>query len=253
MGIGLSLSMKQTGASAGGGGSTPWYLAGGVDAANCVAAYLAKGAADYATSKVNLANPGTYTLSDPPGDLSFGTWKPPVFSSDAGWYFNWDAHSSDGDFLTTGIIPTVSMTVICRCLHPTDTGGNQIIGATFEDVYETYFGIAKTSNGFEYCNGDYSVSYGSSNIARTFPDDFVVALAGGKFYYNGGLVNTVAPVYNESFPANCDIWIGTQHIYDGDNYGQNPGEDLNVYASSFYDVILTDDQVAAITTAMQAL
>ncbi len=38
----------------------PWWLAGGIPAENCIAAYQPKGAASYAASKVNLANPGTY-------------------------------------------------------------------------------------------------------------------------------------------------------------------------------------------------
>jgi len=62
-----------------------WWLAGGINAANCIAAYQPIGAADYATSKVNLANPGTY-------DAYEGT--APDWSAVTGWTF--DSTNSQG-------------------------------------------------------------------------------------------------------------------------------------------------------------
>ena len=58
------------------GGAVPWWLSGGISAANCVGAYLAKGAADYETSKINLATPGTYDLQEVGGALNWtvGGW-----------------------------------------------------------------------------------------------------------------------------------------------------------------------------------
>ena len=53
--------------------ATPWYLAGGVSAANCVAAYLAKGAASYAASKANLTGDTDYDLTENDGAV---TWDP---------------------------------------------------------------------------------------------------------------------------------------------------------------------------------
>jgi len=44
-------------------GVEPWWLSGGIAAANCVAAYQPKGAASLEASYVNLANPGTYNLT----------------------------------------------------------------------------------------------------------------------------------------------------------------------------------------------
>lgn len=44
------------------GAAESWWQAGGTTGA--VAAYLAKGAASYAASKVNLVSPGTYDLTD---------------------------------------------------------------------------------------------------------------------------------------------------------------------------------------------
>lgn len=41
-----------------------WWLSGGIAAANCVAAFAAKGAASYAASKVNLTGNAAYDISD---------------------------------------------------------------------------------------------------------------------------------------------------------------------------------------------
>ena len=57
----------------------PWYLAGGISAANCLAAYQPKGAASLAASYSNLANPGTYNAA--PGVA-------PTFDASTGWTFN---------------------------------------------------------------------------------------------------------------------------------------------------------------------
>lgn len=56
-----------------------WWLSGGIAAANCIAAYQAKGAASYAASLVNLANPGTYNATE-------GT--APDWAAGTGWTFN---------------------------------------------------------------------------------------------------------------------------------------------------------------------
>jgi hypothetical protein len=74
-----------------------WWLSGGIAAANCIAAYQAKGAADYAASLVNLANPGTYNCTAPAGNPAFDTSVGLTFGSNkylatgitpgAGWSF----------------------------------------------------------------------------------------------------------------------------------------------------------------------
>jgi hypothetical protein len=69
--------------------AVPWWLAGGVAAANAIAVYQPKGAADLAASYVNLANPGTY-------DAAPGT--APTFDAATGWTFN-----GSTQYLTTGV------------------------------------------------------------------------------------------------------------------------------------------------------
>ena len=76
-----------------------WWLSGGISAANAILAYQAKGAASYAASLVNLANPGTY-------DAYAGS--APTWAAGTGWVFNGStqylyAHSSGfSDLVSNG-------------------------------------------------------------------------------------------------------------------------------------------------------
>lgn len=70
---------------------TRWWLAGGIDADLCVAAYQADGAANFDASLINLANPGTY-------DLTLGV--APGWTWSDGWAFN-----GSTQYLKTGIVP----------------------------------------------------------------------------------------------------------------------------------------------------
>lgn len=58
----------------------PWYLPNGIVLSDVVAAYAAKGAASYAASKINLANPGTYDCVD--------TGHAPDWDAVNGWKFD---------------------------------------------------------------------------------------------------------------------------------------------------------------------
>ena len=77
----------------------PWYLSGGILAANCIAAYQPKGAASLAASYVNLANPGTYDAA-------------PVVAP------TWDAVNGwvgDGtQYLNTGVVPAANYSMFVR-------------------------------------------------------------------------------------------------------------------------------------------
>lgn len=53
-------------------GFNNWWTPCGCNLADAVAAYAAKGAASYAASKINLANPGTYDLVE---DVNIPNWS----------------------------------------------------------------------------------------------------------------------------------------------------------------------------------
>jgi len=90
----LGRSVKR---AAGGGW---WDLNGTIK--SCVAAYQPVGAADYAASKVNLLNPGTYNLSD---GVAYPDW-----ASATGWTFEKDK----SEYLDTGITIVGGYTIIVR-------------------------------------------------------------------------------------------------------------------------------------------
>ena len=87
-----------------GGGAKWWQVAG----ATCIAAYQPKGAADLATSYVNLANPGTYNAA--PGVA-------PTLGAD-GWDFN-----GSTQYLSSGVLVNGSThSVIVRFSAVTGNG-----------------------------------------------------------------------------------------------------------------------------------
>lgn len=89
----------------------PWWLTGGIPAANCIAAYQAKGAASYAASKINLANPGTYNATD---GVAYPTWN-----TSTGWSFV----AASLQYLITGVAPASGWSAIIRIANYTKTNG----------------------------------------------------------------------------------------------------------------------------------
>lgn len=61
----------------GGAAAEPWWLSGGIAAGDCIVAYQAKGAADYAASLVNLNGPGVNDATPLTGA--------PTFNAALGW------------------------------------------------------------------------------------------------------------------------------------------------------------------------
>ena len=59
----------------------------------CVAAYQPKGAASYAASKINLANPGTYNAYE---------GAAPSWNSATGWTFSWNEYLANGLSVSNG-------------------------------------------------------------------------------------------------------------------------------------------------------
>src|SRR4030042_426783 len=86
------------------GVAIPWYLSGSIPRANCIAAYQPKGADSYAASKVNIANPGTYNLSD---GAAFPTW-----AAATGWTFA--AASLQYLTIASAIITAPPFSMVCR-------------------------------------------------------------------------------------------------------------------------------------------
>lgn len=198
------------------GAAANWWQAGG--ASGCVAAYQPKGAASLAASYVNLANPGTYNAA--PGVA-------PTWDVANGW-------TGDGatQYLTAGFTPASGWSGIIR-----------FSGASTDSkfLFAAYNGFtAELSISPRW--GGTSVNY-ATNVVAGVQNSGVLAIANTTAYRNGvaetGTCNTGTS--------------GTMHLFARYTTTVNSFFAGSIQACAFYSTSLTAGQVAAITTAMNAL
>jgi hypothetical protein len=208
----------------GGGGSVvlPWYLAGGISAANCIGAYKAKGAASLAASYLNLANPGTY-------DAAPGT--APNWTAANGWVFNGTTHH-----LLTGITPANTWSMIVRFASLSASAARYAAAAYVDDSDQFSLQPRYTSPGRAYAIGDSLIVTGTSLAAG------VMALTPNQGYLDG-----VADG-EQITPGNTTgtLYIGRK---GSSATGYLPGR---IYALAVYNVDISA-YITALTTAMNAL
>lgn len=201
--------------------ATPWWLSGGIAAANAVAVYQPKGAASLAASYVNLANPGTYNAA--PGVA-------PTWASATGWGF-------DGatQYLTTGVIPSGTWSMLLR-LSGATAATKYIAGASTTN--QAFFLLHTAASMLFYNNTAASGGITSAGA----PGTDVFAIAGINAYRNGAVVSGTMP---GTAQAVSQITIG---VVATTNYF--PG---NIQAFAIYNTTLSAAQVLAVSTSMAAL
>lgn len=206
-----------------------WWLAGGVSAANCVAAYAPKGAASLAASYTNLANPGTYNAA--PGVA-------PTWSATDGWIFDGATHH-----LLTGIIPTSGWTMIVRILDGT-TGGV----ATRCPIGQYTGGTTRLHLYSEA--GDATVGYGNGGVIFKAPAiaTGVIGVAGQVGYRNGAIDTTAIGAWSGSATNQINIGRRGRAGTSGESYYAG-----KVLAAAIYNVTLVLAQMQALTTAMNLI
>lgn len=207
-----------------------WWLAGGISPANCAAAWQPKGAADYASSKINLANPGTYNCSD---GTAYPTWN-----AATGWTFN-----GTSQFLNSGLVATENMTVIIRIANATTPAhGYPTLFGTYDES-NRWFHIHPRSfaNRRYYIHGAGTSSYKVGNLVTC-----VVGIAKYTPYLDGVAETGLSlPLSGWSGTATTQMPIGKRtdgYWYAGD-----------ILAMAFYYIELDGTVMAALTTAMNAL
>lgn len=209
-----------------------WDLDGALT--SCVAAYQSKGAASYAASKVNLVNSGTYGLTD---GSTYPSW-----TADNGWLFA--TNTAKSDHLITSITPTSTWTVIVRYAN-LESEVNAAIGTVSDDDMGfsllPYSKIYALRNHWQQATVTDKVK-GSANAG-------VTALAGVYCYTDGTLKLTLTDAqsvtYQYPFFIGCKNTKGTAVF--------NAGTAGNLYACAFYNATLTAQNIADLTTAMNAL
>lgn len=218
-GIGIHIMMPKAAAG-------KWWLAGGISPENAACAYRAintpgsiwgPGPASKAESKLNLAIPGSYDLTE------YGTLG---WSSSVGWLGNNISYFSTG-FNLNGCRPTIIAAVTGLNKVGTNDG---LIGRTITFSIYTLPGlvIRFTVSGFE---GTYTNSTAAA----------VVALSGGKGYVDGSCVvsGLLDPVIGSATVLLMTI-----------GYPRFRGE---MQAAAIYNTKLTAEQIAAVSSAMRQL
>jgi hypothetical protein len=202
------------------GGSNWWEPTTG--SYTVVGAYQAKGAASLAASYVNLANPGTY-------DLTEGV--APTFDTSYGWDFNGSTM-----YLTTGIVPTAAMTLIVRFSDRSNAGW---LAGVFHTATSARYGLHPAG-----CNW-----YNDGDRWRSTPTPAsgVMAFAAKNAYLDGVSAGTISSTGPTSWAYG--IYIGARN----QNGPATTFSDARIQAVAIYSTTLDATQVAEITANMQAL
>jgi hypothetical protein len=163
---------------------TDWWLNGGILVADCVGAYQAIGAASYNASLVNLANPGTYDLTEP---LSAVGWN-----ATDGWV-------GDGtNYLETGINPYLDWSIIVR-VEPLVID-NILAGIILADGAGESFGLSSTSylglpTELRYTFSNKGGGLGITKEYDTNEHQHILGIVGAYSYFEDSLVDTGTPLF----------------------------------------------------------
>ncbi|MBV6343492.1 hypothetical protein [Candidatus Magnetobacterium casense] len=207
----------------GGAAAVSWWLSGGIAAANCLAAYAAKGAASLAASYVNLANPGTYNLAYTGSGL---TWD-----AVNGWI---DA-TGNAVLTATGLTVTNNQTwsVLCKFTNLAAVANCCLCsnGNTLQ------FAVRPIRSGTDrrYVSGD------QSSILVGQKTTGVMGIAGRQPYYNGAADGAL-----------ITAGVGTNGTYLA-LHGSAAGLFGYYQANALYNITLSAAQMLAVSTAMAAL
>lgn len=208
---------------------TPWWLAGGISPANCVAAYQAKGAVSYAASKVNLANPGTYDAMD-------GTSAPP-WDSTNGWVGN------NAGYLDTRFKIKLNWSVVIRGWK-VKSGNYGYLFGNFEGGYAFQYQLRSDTNRLIcYYGNNYNNTYTVTPSGDNTP--FIIGFRTKDIYVNGSYVGSVNANELTSEALNYTYLLNSNGGYQV-NYS-------NLYAISFYNIKITELQMADLSAAIAAL
>ena len=194
-----------------------------------VAAYQAKGAASLAASYVNLANPGTYDLTE---------GNAPTFDTSYGWAFDGSA-----DYLRTGINPSGTnkqYSMFVRYSNWDSSGAyyDRALAGMFSGGTNSFLIFMQSATRIDF----YS-SGSRSYIGPTHPTSGVLGIAGNQGYYNGSAYGLTISAGSDLASVTIDIGstAGTR-LYKG-----------RIQAVAIYSTELSSTQVAEITDNMEAL
>jgi len=208
------------------------WLAGGINPTVCPAAYISKGVKSFSESKINLASPGTYDLTN---GINAPTWDTSI-----GWYFN-----TTSCYLQSSLpVNLKPATYIVRLKVDSLSSTHNLIGASGESSMSLQVNVTTGYLELDRLNAELIARSTTGISAAT---DCVVAVSYSAdgvyaFYINGTLINT--GTNDKSFTLRT-LWIGTQFA-GNQTYG-------HIMGSFFYNTALTSEQVTAVSAAMAKL
>ena len=196
---------------------TSWWLAGGISADNCIAAYQAKGAASYAASLVNLANEGTYDLT---------TTVDPAWSADTGWTFGTGTYR----YLYAGFSMTTQDLTIASRSNLIDYGDS---------------GLGRIWSSNNNALRQYTSTFvNSSSVSETATGSHIFILAGLELYTDGSKTDSL---------SSGSVVTGSSMIIGNSSTAGTRTINGTIQAIAFYNTTITGAQVSALNTAMAAL
>lgn len=211
--------------------SVSWWLSGGISAANCKAAYQPKGAADIASSYINLNNPGTNNVAN---------GNAPTFNTAVGWTFD-----GTSDYLVTGLVPASdqSWSAIVRLTGLNKALQNRTAFGVYAPGYGNLFsilGCGGSTNSVSGQNGKTAVQ------VTNFATDVTLAISGSKLYIEGVEQAGSFTAFNATITS--QIYIGATNELSA-AAAKLVG---SIVAVAFYDTNIAS-YMTALTTAINAL
>jgi len=230
--VSLSSDMRITEANA--DSVAPWYLSGGISAANCIAAYTPKGAASLTASYDNNAAPANGL---PDGTYDAAPGVAPGFDTALGWLF------TGTQYLTTGIVPVDAYSAIVKFNAYSQAGA------------QTFWGIFRNVGGdaafMLVCNAGANIAQSYHGSNATFANNTPkIAAAGtyaicGKTPYRDGAAE--GSVIGASAGTNyLAMFIGARNS----NGAATSFFIGNISSFAVYNATLTAPQLLAVHNAM---
>jgi len=203
-----------------------WWLAGGIHPSQVVAAYDFKSTPTVQQRCVNVANPGTYNCT------VYGS-APDLLTS--GFRF-----TGTSRWLSTGVIPQ-SSGFSFFVSFPIFSAGGTLLGIN-QSTSQRFFIVPNLAPNarFFYANGDVTVS-GAATLAG------VLGISDQKIFKNG---TNIANIPNTFTAPSLPMLIGARSTGESTADGFMSGVVASVV---FYNSVLSDAQVAALSAAMAAL
>lgn len=200
------------------------WLAGGIPAANCIAAYEPMDAADLAASYINLANPGTYNAA--PGIA-------PTHAPSTGWI------GDNNAYLTTGITPAAGWSMIVKFSGLSTSDNDQILAGGWNSATTNFYIQPRAGGNLAWFGKGGEKSYAAMQTAG------VMAIAGTSGWLNGAEVVTA-----------IGAWSGTNKpifILAASNATSLAASKVtgNLQRLYIYDIDITS-YMAALTTAINS-